>query len=169
MKIDSKIISFKVRVNPDPNITSQETDQLKYIENCIPNEDIMKYKPVRMTFYHYDKSTSRRKLLWHDSDAKEGVSWRNINNNTPPIDYKFPSGMIHNLFIIFYSRLTFDVVWCIMKRFRHLVPGMEQVVLLCLLDQYQQFVSVSNSEPTEFWQRWSKHQNTLKNGIGYHL
>ena len=74
MKIDSKIISFKVRVNPDPNITTQETDQLKYTENCIPNEDIMKYKPVRMTFYHYDKSTSRRKLLWHDSDAKEGVS-----------------------------------------------------------------------------------------------
>ena len=74
----------------------------------------------------------------------------NINNNTLPI---IPSGIIHNLFIIFSSRLTFDVVWCIMKRFRHLVPGMEQVVLLCLLDQYQQFASVSNSEPMEFWQR----------------
>ena len=76
----------------------------------------------------------------------------NINNNTPPIDDN-PSGIIHILFIIFSSRLTFDVVWCIMKRFRHLVPGMEQVVLLCLLGQYQQFASVSNSEPMEFWQR----------------
>ena len=51
-------------------------EQKSYAINCEPNEDIMKYKPVRMTFFHYDKSTSKRKLLWHDGDAKTGVSYK---------------------------------------------------------------------------------------------
>ena len=51
-------------------------NQKSYTENCVPDEDIMKYKPVRMTFFHYDRSTSKRKLLWHDGDAKTGVNWK---------------------------------------------------------------------------------------------
>ena len=53
-------------------------DQDDYIANCKSDEDVMKYKPVRMTFFHYDKSTSKRKLLWHDGDAKTGVSIGNV-------------------------------------------------------------------------------------------
>ena len=74
VKVDSKVISFKVRVNPDPKKTDQLMNQKSYTENCVPDEDIMKYKPVRMTFFHYDRSTSKRKLLWHDGDAKTGVN-----------------------------------------------------------------------------------------------
>ena len=81
IKIDSKVISFKVRVNPDPNITLQLREQDSYTEHCVPNEDVMKYKPVRMTFFHYDKSTSKRKLLWHDGDAKTGVSLHKFISN----------------------------------------------------------------------------------------
>lgn len=77
VKVDSKVISFKVRVNPDPNNTDQLMNQKSYAQNCVPDEDIMKYKPVRMTFFHYDVSTSKRKLLWHDGDAKTGVSFIN--------------------------------------------------------------------------------------------
>ena len=62
-----------MRVNPDPNVTLQILEQDAYTDNCIPNEDVMKYKPVRMKFFHYDKSTSKRKLLCHDGDAKTGV------------------------------------------------------------------------------------------------
>jgi hypothetical protein len=51
-------------------------EQKRYAINCKPDEDIMKYKPVRMTFFHYDKSTSKRKLLWHDGDAKTGVGFK---------------------------------------------------------------------------------------------
>ena len=74
IKVDSKVISFKVRVNPDPNKTTQIMEQSIFTDHCIPNQDLMKYKPVRMTFFHYDKSTSKRKLLWHDGDLKTGVS-----------------------------------------------------------------------------------------------
>ena len=61
-------------MNPDPKKTDQLMNQKSYTENCVPDEDIMKYKPVRMTFFHYDRSTSKRKLLWHDGDAKTGVN-----------------------------------------------------------------------------------------------
>ena len=56
-------------------------DQDDYIANCKSDDDVMKYKPVRMTFFHYDKSTSKRKLLWHDGDAKTGVSIRNVKSD----------------------------------------------------------------------------------------
>ena len=61
-------------MNPDPMKSNQIMNQKSYTENCVPDEDVMKYKPVRMTFFHYDRSTSKRKLLWHDGDAKTGVS-----------------------------------------------------------------------------------------------
>ncbi|XP_059078438.1 uncharacterized protein LOC131876911 [Tigriopus californicus] len=72
-KIDSKPISVKIRVNPDPN-----TDNMtkRFDTDCAIDEDAMKYSPVKLRFYHTDFMTSKRKLLWFDNELKTNIELR---------------------------------------------------------------------------------------------
>jgi len=68
-KIDSKAVSVKLNVNPNP-----KGDLTKNFTNCMLDPDQMKYSPIRIRFYHYDNQTSLRKLLWHEDELQTNVN-----------------------------------------------------------------------------------------------
>ena len=80
--MDGIAVTVKVKVSPDPDYAVNtnfyvalenmtiETDG----EGCQIDRDQMKYDPVRIRFYHLDKTSSLRKLLWHESEHRSDVS-----------------------------------------------------------------------------------------------
>lgn len=69
-KIDSKPVSVKLSVNPDP-----KGDLTVDLSSCDLDASAMKYTPIRIRFYHYDNQTSLRKLLWHEDELQTNVSF----------------------------------------------------------------------------------------------
>jgi hypothetical protein len=74
-KIDSKAVSVKLNVNPNP-----KGDLTKNYTSCMLDPDEMKYDPIRIRFYHYDNQTSLRKLLWHEDELRTNVILISITN-----------------------------------------------------------------------------------------
>jgi hypothetical protein len=74
-KLDSKVISVQVRVNPMPGVDNPAAD----FSDCQVDPEQMKYTPVSLTFYHLNNKTSLRKLLWHSDDLETDVSQTLIN------------------------------------------------------------------------------------------
>ena len=73
--VDSKVVSFRVDVNPD-------TFEYNYgeIEPCLPDPQYMEWNPIKATLYHFDVTQARinkrvaRRLLWHsEKNLGEGV------------------------------------------------------------------------------------------------
>ena len=84
IKIDSKPISVKMRVNADPdeidpdNLDPEAPD---YATECQIDHDEFKYNPVQIRFIHMDQRTSNKKLIgrslmWHEDDLQTDVSSR---------------------------------------------------------------------------------------------
>ena len=76
IKIDGMSVSVKVKVSPDP--ASPDFDRLHSVNfsrkgACTVDQDLMKYDPVRIRFRHLDKTTSQRKLLWHENEHRSDV------------------------------------------------------------------------------------------------
>jgi len=87
-KVDSKVISVKVSVNPDSvlydrdyldnegNVQNSKKDAL----GCAPNKAYMQENPIRATLYHkkegHSRITRRRNLLWHTNMERKGIEVR---------------------------------------------------------------------------------------------
>lgn len=73
--VDSRVVSTKVSVNPDP-ITGIWEEVL----GCAPNLEYMRENPVRATLYHWDTRKARvkrrRNLLMHTDMIRDGVEVR---------------------------------------------------------------------------------------------
>ena len=67
IKIDSKPISVKIKVAPDPE------DPTVDLSSCELDYEAMRYHPIKIRFYHYDSQTALRKLLWHEDDLDTNV------------------------------------------------------------------------------------------------
>ena len=50
-------------------------------EACVVDRDEMKYDPVRVRFKHLDKTTSQRKLLWHENEHHSDI-YQVLQNRT---------------------------------------------------------------------------------------
>ena len=67
-------ISVNVKVSQSPdyvdlNGTDFETAYDRFDSSlCVADTDKMKYKPIRLKFYHFDRQSSLRKILWHEDD-----------------------------------------------------------------------------------------------------
>lgn len=70
-KIDSKVISVRVKANSDP----VEGDITK-VYKCEPDKKFMKWNPVKMTLWHKEARKAKRTLLWHKDDYWEGLEVR---------------------------------------------------------------------------------------------
>ena len=70
-KIDTKVISVRVKLNADSMI-GDETE----VYQCQPDRQYMKDNPVRITFYHNEPAKAKRTLLWHTDDYWEGLEVR---------------------------------------------------------------------------------------------
>ena len=68
--LDSKTISVQILVSRDPNKLEQDAS------GCKLDHDKMRYNPISMKFYHFDKQTALRKLLWHDDDLDTNIEVR---------------------------------------------------------------------------------------------
>ena len=69
IKIDCKPVSVKILVAPDPN----HTEIAKELRKCKLDNNKMRYHPVRVRFFHLDRQTALRKLLWHENDLDTKV------------------------------------------------------------------------------------------------
>ena len=73
--VDSRVVSTKVSVNPDP-ITGIWEEVL----GCAPNLEYMRENPVRATLYHWGTRKARvkrrRNLLMHTDMIRDGVEVR---------------------------------------------------------------------------------------------
>ena len=82
IKIDSKPISVKMRVNPDPDeidLGNLDPEAPDYAAECQIDHDEFKYNPVQIRFIHLDQRTSNKKLIgrslmWHEDDLQTDVS-----------------------------------------------------------------------------------------------
>ena len=99
IKIDSKPISVKMRVNADPdeidpdNLDPEAPD---YAAECQIDHDEFKYNPVQIRFIHMDQRTSNKKLIgrslmWHEDDLQTDVSSRHKVFCSLPSPTLFPS------------------------------------------------------------------------------
>lgn len=68
MKLDSKPVSVQLMVAPNVNKLDQD------LTSCQFDAEQMRYHPITIRFYHYDKQTSLRKLLWHEDDLETNVN-----------------------------------------------------------------------------------------------
>ena len=68
-KIDSRAVTVKMTVNPNP-----KGDLTLNLSGCSLDPEVMKYRPIRVRLYHYDNQTSLRKLLWHENELQTNVS-----------------------------------------------------------------------------------------------
>ena len=73
--IDSKVVSVKVKLNPDPI-----TFELEEVKACKPDMDYMKDNPIRSKLYHKQigkaRIKARRGLLWHTDMKRHGIEVR---------------------------------------------------------------------------------------------
>ena len=70
IKLDSKAISVQLMVSPNPDRLDED------LSSCQLDHEKMRYHPVTIRFYHYDKQTSLRKLLWHEDDLDTNIEVR---------------------------------------------------------------------------------------------
>ena len=70
IKLDSKAISVKLMVSQDPDNLGQN------LTGCKLDAEQMRYNPITMRFYHLDRQTSLRKLLWHEDDLDTNIEVR---------------------------------------------------------------------------------------------
>ena len=70
-RIDTKVISVRVKLNADPMV-GDETE----VYQCQPDRQYMKDNPVKITFYHNEVAKAKRTLLWHSDDYWEGLEVR---------------------------------------------------------------------------------------------
>ena len=45
------------------------------LNGCELDYEAMRYHPIKIRFYHYDKQTALRKLLWHEDDLDTNVRY----------------------------------------------------------------------------------------------
>ena len=69
--MDSKPVSVKIKVAPDPRKYDKEMSE--NLNGCELDYEAMRYHPIKIRFYHYDKQTALRKLLWHEDDLDTNV------------------------------------------------------------------------------------------------
>jgi len=69
--IDSKVISVRAKVSSDP-IVGDITDTYQ----CEPEEEYMRWNPVRLVMYHSKPAKAKRTLLWHTDDYWKGLEVR---------------------------------------------------------------------------------------------
>ena len=69
--MDSKPVSVKIKVAPDPRKYDKEISE--NLNGCELDYEAMRYHPIKIRFYHYDKQTALRKLLWHEDDLDTNV------------------------------------------------------------------------------------------------
>ena len=69
--MDSKPVSVKIKVAPDPRKYDKEISE--NLNRCELDYEAMRYHPIKIRFYHYDKQTALRKLLWHEDDLDTNV------------------------------------------------------------------------------------------------
>ena len=62
-------MSVKILVAPDPN----HTEIAEELRKCKLDNNKMRYHPVRVRFFHLDRQTALRKLLWHENDLDTKV------------------------------------------------------------------------------------------------
>ena len=71
VKIDSKVISIRVALNPDPMLGDTPTTY-----GCPIDPNYMAYNPVRVTFWHREPARAKRSLVWHTDEYWTGVEVR---------------------------------------------------------------------------------------------
>lgn len=71
VKVDSKVISVKIQLSPDPK-DQEDVDNNDY-SDCKVDYSAMKYDAVVMRFIHLDQQTSLKKLLWHQDNLQTTV------------------------------------------------------------------------------------------------
>lgn len=84
IKIDSKPISVKMRVNQDPediDLDNLDPEAPDYAAECQIDHDEFKYNPVQIRFIHMDQRTSNKKLIgrslmWHEDDLQTDIEVR---------------------------------------------------------------------------------------------
>ena len=69
VKIDTKVISVKVKLNSDPMVGDN-------VDHCRPEVNYMKDNPVRLRLYHNEVAKAKRTLLWHSEEYWEGLEVR---------------------------------------------------------------------------------------------
>lgn len=70
-RIDTKVISVRVKLNADP----MEGDVTK-VYQCWPDKEYMKWNPVKLTLWHNEVARAKRTLLWHSDEYWEGLEVR---------------------------------------------------------------------------------------------
>jgi len=71
VKIDSKVVSIRVALNPNPMSSDASTTY-----SCPIDPNYMAYNPVRVTFWHFNPAPAKRSLVWHSHDYWSGVQER---------------------------------------------------------------------------------------------
>jgi len=69
--IDSKVISVRTKMASDP-MEGDITDTYQ----CEPDEEYMKWNPVRLMLFHSKPAKAKRTLLWHTDDYWKGLEVR---------------------------------------------------------------------------------------------
>ena len=74
-KMDGISVTVKIKVVADPNyfVNPDFDEAYENTTLCEIDTDKMKYNPVRIRFYHLDRTTSLRKLLWHENEMVSDV------------------------------------------------------------------------------------------------
>jgi hypothetical protein len=67
--VDSLAVSVKWQLSASK--TNADFDEKT---NCVVDPALMKYNPIRLKLWHYDTTTSLRKILWHEDDIITNVS-----------------------------------------------------------------------------------------------
>jgi len=70
-RIDTKVISVRVKLNADP----MEGD-VTQVYQCQPDREYMKWNPVKLTLWHNEEAKAKRTLLWHTDEYWEGLEVR---------------------------------------------------------------------------------------------
>ena len=70
-RIDTKVISAKVKLNSDPML-----GETMNVDHCRPDPVYMRDNPIKLTFYHNEVAKTKRTLLWHSDEYWEGLEVR---------------------------------------------------------------------------------------------
>ena len=70
-RIDTKVISVRTRMEPDPM-----DGDITTVYQCQPDSKYMQWNPVRLTLWHNEVARAKRTLLWHSDEYWEGLEVR---------------------------------------------------------------------------------------------
>ena len=71
LRIDTKVISVRTRMEPDPM-----DGDITTVYQCQPDSKYMQWNPVRLTLWHNEVARAKRTLLWHSDEYWEGLEVR---------------------------------------------------------------------------------------------